>query len=30
MSTDTSHVKEKLKEIFETTVDNGLKYEGTP
>lgn len=24
-----SHVKEKLKEIFETTVDSGLKYEGS-
>jgi hypothetical protein len=24
-----SHVKEKLREIFETTIDGGLKYEGT-
>jgi len=29
MGTDMSHVREKLKEIFETTIDNGLKYEGT-
>ena len=28
MKTDLSHVKEKLKEIFDTTVDSGLKYEG--
>ena len=24
-----SHVKEKLKEIFENTVESGLKYEGS-
>jgi hypothetical protein len=23
-----NHVREKLKEIFESTIDNGLKYEG--
>jgi len=24
-----SHVKEKLREIFETTIDTGLKYDGS-
>jgi len=29
MSTDMSHVRKKLKEIFENTVDSGLKYDGS-